>query len=273
MGDPCLRRLVYERTSWQAKALHDVGLQYIFDLGKEQEKIVLDDLREAGLDVVEQQRPFDWTQYEISGRVDCKISVNGSTIPVEIKGLSPWIWESLNSVADMFAAKQVWARKMPAQLTLYLLMDNKEEGLFLFKNKVTGRLKQIPMYIDYLYGEELIRKAETINKHMAKDTLPDRTTEQALCEDCSFAHICLPEINREASLLIDEEIEGMLDQRGKLKEAVAEYEELDKEIKKRLAERPETIIGNWICRGKWVDRKGYTVEEGKHWQMSIRALK
>ena len=194
MGDPCERRLVYERTSWNKKALHDVGLQYIFDLGKEQESIALSDLREAGLQVVEQQRPFDWPQYEISGHIDCKVAVNGNRpFPLEIKGLSPWIFASIDSIADMHTAKQTWARKMPAQLTLYLLMDNQEEGAFLFKNKLTGRLKQIPLSLDYAYGEALLQKAERINKHMREGTLPDHTTEQSLCEDCSFSHICLPE--------------------------------------------------------------------------------
>ena len=73
--------------------------------------------------------------------------------------------------------------------------------------------------------------------------------------------------------MIDEEIEGMLDRRGQLKDSVTEYEQIDKEVKKRLAERPETIVGGWICKGKWVERKAYSVEEGRYWQTSIRSLK
>jgi CRISPR/Cas system-associated exonuclease Cas4 (RecB family) len=272
MGDPCLRRLVYERTAWQSKKLHDLGLQYIFDLGREQEEAVLRDLSEAGIRVVEQQRPFDWERYQISGHIDGRVVSNGNSIPIEIKGFSPWNWGAINSVADMLHSKAVYMQKYPAQMTLYLLMDNKEEGAFLLRNKTTGRLKQIPITLDYEYGEALIKQAEAINKHIAEDTLPDHAENQALCDDCSFDHICLPEINREASLVLDPELEGMLDRRGELKASVSEYEELDKEIKKTLAARPETIVGNWLCRGKWVERKGYSVQDSHYWQTSIKRM-
>ena len=40
LGVPCVRYHVLNRTRWQEKALHDVGLQFVFDMGNEIEEIV-----------------------------------------------------------------------------------------------------------------------------------------------------------------------------------------------------------------------------------------
>jgi len=53
LGIPCLRYHVLNRTRWQERALHDVGLQMIFDLGNDIEQIVLRELSEAGVTVIE----------------------------------------------------------------------------------------------------------------------------------------------------------------------------------------------------------------------------
>jgi len=60
LGHPCLKYHVLSRTRWEEKSLHDVGLQFIFDMGNEIEEIVLKELAEAGIKVIEQQRSFQW---------------------------------------------------------------------------------------------------------------------------------------------------------------------------------------------------------------------
>jgi len=40
LGVPCVRYHVLNRTRWQEKSLHDVGLQFVFDMGNEIEEIV-----------------------------------------------------------------------------------------------------------------------------------------------------------------------------------------------------------------------------------------
>jgi hypothetical protein len=75
MGHPCERYLVYLRTRGNERVLHDVGLQFVFDEGKVHEKAVLRDLEDAGIEVIEQQRPFEWKK--ISKRKYYYISVSG----------------------------------------------------------------------------------------------------------------------------------------------------------------------------------------------------
>lgn len=142
LGHSCLRYLVLNRTRWQEKALHDTKLQMIFDMGRAVEDLVMQDLREAGFMIVEQQRPFAWDKYQITGSIDFKIAIDGQVYPCEVKSAAPHAFESVNSVSDMLKHKWAYMRKYPAQLTLYLLMDNKERGVFIFKNKSTGELKE-----------------------------------------------------------------------------------------------------------------------------------
>lgn len=273
MGHPCERYLVYLRTRGEDRVLHDVNLQFIFDDGNLHEEGVLKDLKEAGFKIIEQQRAFEWKKYQITGMIDAKVLDGDKAIPIEIKSFNPHIWEKVNSVQDMQRSKFVFLRKYPAQLTLYLIMDEKEEGLFILKNKVNGRLKQIPIFLDYEYAEGLIQKAERINLHVQAGTLPERIPwEDGACEYCPFGHICLPSHEEKGTLLNDPELELKLDRRGELKPLVDEFNELDKEIKEKLKEIPEVVIGNWIIKGKWIDKKEYTVQASRYWQMQIRPL-
>jgi CRISPR/Cas system-associated exonuclease Cas4 (RecB family) len=273
MGHPCERYLVYLRTRSEDRILHDVGLQFIFDDGNLHEQGILSDLKEAGFKIIEQQRPFEWKKYQITGMIDAKILDDDKAIPIEIKSFNPYIWEKVNSIQDMLNGKTIFLRKYPAQLTLYLIMDEKEEGLFILKNKVNGRIKQIPISLDYNYAESLIQKAERINLHVTAGTLPDQIPwEAGACENCSFINICLPSHEHKGVLLDDPEIEIKLDRRWELKPMADEFNELDREIKDRLKEIPEAVIGNWVVKGKWIDKKEYTVQASRYWQMTLRHL-
>ena len=70
LGNPCVRYHVYNRTRWAEKSLHNASLQSIFDLGNDFEAIVLKELAEAGVSIIEQQRSFEWKEYQITGHVD-----------------------------------------------------------------------------------------------------------------------------------------------------------------------------------------------------------
>lgn len=272
LGDPCLRKLVYERTHWDQKALPDVNLQYIFDEGNLQEQAVIRDLMDAGFVITEQQRAYDWKKYNITGRIDGKISMNGEKpAPFEIKSMSPFIWDKINTVEDLINAKQPWLKKYPAQMQVYLLLSEEEQGVLILKNKTTGRLKQIEIILDYVFAESLLKIAEAVNKHIADNLLPDRIEfDDAICSKCNFAHICLPDIDfKGAEFLDSDELEIKLNRREELKPVVDEYNELDKEIKETVKEKPKVVIGNWLIEGKWVEKKEYTVKAGKYWNTKI----
>ncbi len=274
LGHPCDRYLVYLRTRGMERPLHDVGLQFIFDDGNVHEVSVLRDLQDAGIIIIEQQRAFEWKKYQITGRIDGKIKDEDKIIPIEIKSFNDWNWKAINSIEDMFKSKATYMKKYPAQITLYLIMDEKEEGLFILKNKVNGLLKQIPITLDYVYAESLIQKAERVNAHVQAGTLPDRIPyDDNISGQCPFSHICLPDVTHEATLLDDPELEIKLDRRAELKEAKDEFENLDKEIKEAVKEKPNIIIGQWNISGKWIEKKPFVMPASKYWQTSIKILK
>ena len=261
LGNECLRYLVLNRTRWEEKTLHNAKLQMIFDMGKMVEESVMQDLREAGFVIVEQQRPFSWAKYQITGSIDCKIAIDGKTYPTEIKSAAPFSFNSINSIEDMKRHKWHYMRKYPAQLTLYLLMDGKDRGLFIFKNKSTGELKEIFLDLDYDFAESLIKKAEAINKHVAEGTLPEPMEySEEICADCPFVHLCLPDrIGKEVEIVEDGRLLELLNRYAELKPVAKEYEDVDSQIKKLVEGREKIIVGNFFIEGKWVDRKVYNI--------------
>jgi CRISPR/Cas system-associated exonuclease Cas4 (RecB family) len=270
LGIPCVRYHVLNRTRWQEKSLHDVGLQMVFDMGNEIEEIVLKELAEAGIKVIEQQRSFQWKEYNITGHIDGQILDAGEAVPMEIKSCSPFVFKAINTIDDLKRGKYPYLRKYPTQLNLYLLMDGKERGLFLFKDKVSGAIKEIPMQIDYELGEETLKRAEAINAHVAAGTLPEPINDDMWCDGCAFVHICLPDhIGKEVEIDTGE-LATLLDRLDALKEAKKEYEEIDAQIKEAVTGREKILAGGWFITGKWIDKKGFTVEPGKQWRRSIK---
>jgi CRISPR/Cas system-associated exonuclease Cas4 (RecB family) len=296
LGHPCLKYLVLLRTRWQERPLISVDLQMVFDMGRMVERSVEDDLREAGLTIIEQQRSFSWAKYQITGNIDLKLALieelvktagdNGTcppeireklteqflhrmndrataVVPSEIKSSAPHPWESVNSVQDMLRHKYLYMRKYPAQLTLYLIMDGKEVGLFLLKNKVTGKLKEIWMLLDYDFAESLIKKAEAVNKHVAEGTLPDPMDyDEDICGECPFAHICLPDrIGKEVEVTDDGELLELVTRYFELKPGAKEYDEVNERINKLVEGREKILVGDYFIEGKYVTRKVYHVPD------------
>lgn len=261
LGDECERRLVYMRVAWEQQLMPDVSLQYIFDEGNIQERALFDDLNAAGIVLIEQQRPFSWPEYQISGMIDARIKDNGSIYPLEAKSMSPFIWDNINSIQDL--DKYPWTKKYIAQMVLYLLMSNCEIGMFILKNKSTGKIKQLNVNLsDYLeLGESLLQRAKRINDHIQAKTLPDKINDFKTCSECAFRHICLPEILAKGGIeFIDsEKLEKLLNRREELQSLSKEYTDTDKQVKeelKRYMQDKEIIsIGKWVIEKK-VNAKG-----------------
>ena len=261
LGHQCLRYLVLNRTHWEDKAPPDARLQMIFDVGRVFEEVVMSDLREAGFTILEQQRPFSWALHNITGSIDGKLLIADEAIPMEIKSAAPYSFDSINSIEDMRRHKWHFMRKYPAQLTLYMLMDGKDRGVFIFMNKSTGQIKDIWLDLDYELGESLIQKADTINKHVAEGTLPEPMEySEEICTGCPFVHICLPErIGKEVEFVDDDRLLELLNRHAELKALAKEFDEVDKQIKPLVEGKEKLLIGDWFVTGKYVDKTSYNV--------------
>lgn len=287
LGHPCLRFNVFERTRWQEKTLHDVAVQYRFDDGDMHERQVMRDLEDAGFQVFERHRDFSWPKFNITAHVDVKLVVEpwmvdaappevqpllqiGHAIPAEVKSAAKFSWEKIQTVQDMRTSRYAYMQTYPAQLTVYELFSNEPIGLFLFKNKDTGRLKELWMPLDFEYGESLLKKAEQINTCVQAGTIPAPIPwSDTICGRCAYQHICLPEARREALDLSDDpELEAKLKRRAELAQAATEYDELDKELKATFREKPKIMVGDFLVQGRWQDRK----DGKKVWMTNIERL-
>ena len=259
LGHPCLRYLVHNRLDWDKKPKHSVKTQLLFDEGNNQEQLVIRDMIDAGIKVEGLQQYFTWEKYQITGKVDGFIRDNSHLYPFEIKSIHPYHFDLINSKDDL--KKKIFLQKYLAQITLYLLMANTEQGFLIFKNKSTGELKQIDITLDYELGEELIQKAEKVNNFVAENKYPDPIEyNEETCTFCPFQSLCpATKTQSEAQILQDEDFENDLSRWYELKKFVKEYDELDKKIKSKLEGIPYIQVGPFFIEGKFIESTKYNI--------------
>ena len=266
-GHQCVRFLVLSRLEPDKKVLHDVSLQRIFDLGNVFEKAVLQELKDAGLEVVEQQRPFEWQKFELSGHIDGKIQAGNRLIPLEIKSCSPNSFTEVEGKKpiDLINSRKSWLRKYPAQILLYMLMDGSEAGIIIFKNKLNGKYYQMNFQLDDTaleYTESILKKLEVVNDYVARREIPPLEPCDE-CAGCGFEKtICFPGKDYGAGydFSTDPAIEAKLARWEELQPLAKEYEELEKEIKEKFKGKT-AVVGEFIIESKELVRKTYEIPD------------
>lgn len=287
IGHPCKRFLVHSRLDWDKLPPISVEKKMMFDLGHVIEKNVAKVyLEKAGFEIVEMGRAVQsepsglLKRVKIHGYLDfiAKDPADGFEFPVEVKGVHPNTWDNVDSIEDMLFAKHVWTRQYPGQLMIYLLAKAYEVGLFLMINKVTAEPKTIWIHQDYSYAEELVKKAEEVNRFVDRGEYPERIPyDENICGKCDFAAHCLKDVVRnEAEILTDEALVEELEERENLKDSRARYEELDKKVKKRLEGIEKGVAGNFAIFGKKITRKNYArgpeIDPTEFWKTDIQRL-
>ena len=280
LGHPCDRYLFYCRTAWDKRPRPNTVLQGIFRQGSVFEKDAIQEFLDTDLEFEQSQAPFKFlgrmNELLASGRIDGMIGEprrgrrgpKPRKYPVEIKSINPYDWEAMNDASDMLGSKKPWLRKYPAQLTLYMLMSNSEKGIFWLVNKATYQVKQINLDLDYEYAEELIQKAERINKAVGNDEIPDRMSyEHALCSRCDFRDLCIPGFEGAIGIeFVDmPKLRKLLDTRRIHTASASTYRKVDKEAKEILKKAPaKLVVGNWYVERKETEKRvSYTIEEIK----------
>lgn len=280
LGNPCERFLVLARTQTDKMGLHDIGLQRIFDEGHIHEVAVLREIEDAGIEVVEQQRPYLWQKFELSGRIDAKIKdEDGALIPLEIKSCSSNVFRSVKDKApkELLDSSRPWIRKYPAQVLAYAMMACAEHAILLFKNKETGeKCQKVFGVIESLeYMESNLKKLERVNKHVAEGTVPEIEIQKSdECQRCGFAKtICFPNVDFGPGyeMFTDEEWIAKLDRLAELEDVSKEHRELYEQVREAFSGK-NAVVGNWKIESKEVERKEFTVKASKYWKLNIEPL-
>ena len=276
LGYPCERYLFLLIKHWDEQKPHDVGLQNIFDLGNTMEEHTIRNIKEAGFEVITPvQRSWQLSVKGgiITGREDVRIKdEKGELLPVEIKGISPFEFDKLNSVEDFLKSKRSYIRGYPAQLFIYMLHFGKEKGFFALTNKLTGETKFIDVPFDSDLGEEYLAKAERVYKALASDEIPDACEDIFVCESCPLAHICGNQRRIPADIDLDDELDALINRKQELAAAKKEYEDVDAQIKKRVGERDKVLTGQYLIERKSFVKKAFTVPESTQYRMTIKRL-
>ena len=278
-GHLCLRYLYFSRVNWEVKQAPDVGLQFIFARGRAAEQECDIELKEAGFHITEHERPYEWQEQNIRGKIDRMLLVNGVAYPCEYKTLSPFQFDKINSVQDMLDSDKLYLHNWPAQLLLYQLMSNSQYGLFYIKNSLTWYPKEIWSNLyDYLeYAEHILDKLERVNHAVEHEIVPIQDIEDtSICRECPFFLWCNPDIKygAEGDLLTDPELLEDLEERERLEEGSKRFKQLDKKCKARLEGVEKAWIGDFSITGHQVTRhlKAQEAKESSFWQLKIRRL-
>jgi CRISPR/Cas system-associated exonuclease Cas4 (RecB family) len=280
-GDPCIRKLVYQRLQPEA-ALPDEGeMAFLFKHGTWVEKEVLDEMAQSGYEVVEQQRPFHDENLKVKGKIDGKLVLHHGGArkrpPFEVKGYAPHTWEQINSAKDMLDAHQGYLKKVPAQVMLYLVLDKQQDAdaaLLYMKNKLTGKPKSVVVPRDNVYAEWLLRRLKMVREHVQAKTLPARIEfEESTCGKCPFRGVCLSEMPAGPNpLVLDPEKAAMLLELLELwwanNDARKVWKEVDDKIAGIVRNHAKIIVGDFIVTGtpgtqKRIDEAAMTPDDLK----------
>lgn len=274
VGHPCERYLVLSITNWQDKTPHDPSLEFVFEGGRMVEEMAIKDFEEAGFKVYrpEPDKAIAESKPRITGHIDIRVDFgDGKVRTGEVKGLNIIDFDKLNIIEDFFRSSKPWIQKYPAQLMTYLYIKGEDEGFFYLKSIPRFQPKIIIVKLDLEYMEKILQKTERVEKHISEGTRPPCIDNPEICQNCAFAHICLPEIKQQAMEIIidDDEFTEMLEQRDKYKKAYEEYNRLDKAVKGRIGGRERLMVGNWLIQGKQINRKGFIVQDTTYWKYDI----
>lgn len=263
IGHQCMRYLVYKRTVYEKETLASVGLMKIFEEGNIQERAVVDLLQQIGYEVIKQQQDFFDRDANIKGHIDGRLKPfhSDKSKLCEIKSMSPFVFDSVHSIGDL--KKKSWTARYIDQLLFYMYADEEKSALFILKNKSTGEIKVLELFMDHINQqrvENLLLKAKTINKHIEEKTLPEKLNVGEICQRCGFKEHCMPVMEYEALVPVDDtHLEEMLVRRDQIEEPGKEYKKIDEGIKHLLKQRAgdKFLIGSFFIQRKDGERTGW----------------
>ena len=278
MGHECVRYLTYERVAWDKKVPIKSDVVRVMQEGNLHEQAVMEIIRKLGYQVIEQQRAFNWQKFQITGHVDGKIYYEGKRIPLEVKSMGRNMYGIARKEMSNGKVQNKWLRKYLCQINLYMMMDNIDEAIFIFKNRDNGEIFASGVVLDYELSESLLKKAETINYHVEKGIIPDGINDIDICIDCGYAHICNPEVlasqNAEFDMQKLIELERLIDQRKELEASIKDIQDAIEDLKEKekelIGESEYIPLGKYIIKGKWVEMPERVVKASKYFRYWIK---
>src|SRR3990167_2786586 len=249
----CARQMTYAHTAWQEKEPFTADGVAHMDDGNHEERLIIQELLADGFAIVEEQVKLDDDRYFVTGKIDCKILWQGRRVPTELKRMSPYAFDKIETWED-FKQSEFDLKKL-RQLTLYLYLHEEEAGLFILSNGIGGR-KYIPVPLDYDLAETILKSLDVTNAALKSGVLPGRIEYSSkICGYCPFRKTCLPDMSfGEGAVMGDEELKTAVAQYVVLKPQASAFEKVKKEIAATVKEQPLVVAGDYLITGEWQER-------------------
>jgi hypothetical protein len=167
----------------------------------------------------------------------------------------------MKTLGDLLANK--WTRSGAYQLLAYCFGTNSPLGLFVLDRPTLPRLVPVS-FLDHLDEmESFLSTAERILDHFEQNTAPPYHHDPAVCLQCPlYGALCQPPITMTATQIItDEEEIQLLERRSELETAATEYENLDRQFKKKYRGIETAIAGPFLLEGKFSTHTTYEVPD------------
>jgi hypothetical protein len=269
-----LARMQYGRDleSPTIRYLEDVGKQFGFEVGGQQETFSLRDNRGNII---------------IRGKTDCRIRFKRERRwrPVEVKAGKAV--ERIESFEQFFFYR--WTKHMPYQMLVYLYGSGEPDGMFIIRR--AGMPSFIPVSLsghNWTMMERFLKYAteaqdsKKVYLELVKEkdqgyteALPEVTTKAQLCEICDHKGInCpgAPPMDLDSLQVIEEgevadAVATVMDE--KVKDAARRLDRAKKLLKERVPDGMKSgVAGNWLIGGKWQERK-----DGRRWIRNYQPIK
>ncbi len=288
MGHPCERYLYHCRADWDKAKTIPNSLQGIFDQGKVLEPILVayfnlsigpncnPPLRIAGQQVTTADSLL--AKYEISGSIDGFLQqmivnqfgpkwITFAVVDIKTAGQNPYRgYFDLNSLRA-----HTWSTGYIAQLMLYSFAHNLEKCVLFFvsKSNIYYEWKCVEFDVDLGFVEELLQKADRVNKAVRAKTPPEQKINRPdYCKECRFAHICMPdlEIGQETKIITSPDVIGAVREHLRLKPVKSQAAAAEKRVKEMLVPGQNAVAGDYLIEWTHVKPKG----KKPYWKMSIK---
>lgn len=251
IGHKCLAYLYYSRVNWDKAESIPESLIGIFETGNEIEDLFISvfnrhigrqcepELRIVGQStaVVNDKLLRD---YQISGTLDgyLQAKVGGSwetNCVIDVKSASGNLIDHYNDYEGLFL--HTWSSRYPTQLMLYALANNMEKCCLIFVNKNNHYdYRTLFFDVDMEVCEKALRRADTINKAIEKEQVPEKIERPDMCDRCRFKSWCNPNLKytNETKLVDDKDLQNTLERMEQLEAANKEAGQLKRQLDSML---------------------------------------
>jgi len=191
IGHPCMRYLVYKRLDGEKAQKITIEKAKLFEGGEIYEALAKKRFLAANLPITKEQKYFSDKTINLIGKIDFMLKYNDLQIPLEVKGISDLDFALLNTEEDFYKSPKYYIRGYPAQLQLYMHLNDAKIGIFYIISKKTLQDKIIPIEYNKEYVQSLYDKVMLINDFVKNKTYPDAIEyDQFICGECEFKETC-----------------------------------------------------------------------------------